>query len=199
MSPKNSLPPAAGVPSGNGKYIAIGGLLLAIVAGVIIYLKACNKPPETVAVVTPSASLSVPPPRNTRDDDIPPPPVVPDAGADAGGKTTVTYHAGNPCEAKCTGSTTPDLEMALAQRAQQSKRKCYYPALTTDTTLKGRATISVKIGSNGSACGASVTSNELANPSVAECTANYYRAGGFPAPKGGCVTANVPINYVPGT
>ena len=72
-------------------------------------------------------------------------------------------------------------------------------ALTSDTTLKGRATISVKVGSNGSSCGVNVTSNELANPGVVDCTANYYRSGGFPAPKGGCVQVTVPINYVPGT
>jgi hypothetical protein len=58
--------------------------------------------------------------------------------------------------------------------------------------------ISVKIGANGSTCSAGVSSNELANPGVAECTASYYRSGGFPAPKGGCVQVSVPINYVPG-
>jgi hypothetical protein len=196
MSAKPSIPPQ-GVPSGNGKFIGLGLLLVAAVVGVIVYLKACQKPPEPVTIITPSASVSVPPPRNTRDDDIPPPPPTPDAGTDAGSKTTVHY-AANPCDAKCTGTATPDLEAALAQRAQQSKRKCYYPALAADTTLKGRATISVKIGANGSTCSAGVSSNELANPGVAECTASYYRSGGFPAPKGGCVQVSVPINYVPG-
>ena len=197
MSAKPSIPPQ-GVPSGNGKFIGLGLLVVAGVVGVIVYFKACQKPADPV-VLTPSASVSTPPPppRNTRDDDIPPPPPTPDAGSDAGTKTNVTY-AANPCDAKCTGSTTGDLEAALAQRAQQSKRKCYYPALPTDTTLKGRATISIKVGSNGSACAVSVASNELGNPAVAECTASFYRSGGFPAPKGGCVQVSVPINYVPG-
>jgi hypothetical protein len=197
-APPPSVPPQ-GVPSGNGKYAVVVIGLLAVVGAAVAYKKC--QPEDKPTITQPSATVSVPPPRNTRDDDIPPPPPPPpDAGPDSGAKPATTFTGGgNPCDVKvCTGSATDDLSAALAQRAQASKRKCYYPALSGDPTLKGRASITVKVSSTGQVCSASVSSNELANSMVAECTANYYRTAGLPAPKGGCVTVTVPINFVPG-
>jgi hypothetical protein len=187
--------PAAGVPpSGNGKFIVLALLLLGAVGAAIAW-KSCQKPPAPIGVVADAG----PPPRPTKnvDDDIPLPPTVEDAGADAGKKVTIVP-AGNPCEAKtCSGATNSDVETALAFRAKQAHR-CYDNALAQDPTLRGKISISVRIGSNGQACSAGVSSNELSSaPSVANCVVGYFRGQNFPAPKGGCVDVNIPINFVP--
>lgn len=192
--------PAQGVPSGgNGKFILLAVLLVGVI-GAIIGWKTCQKPPEPAVILADAG----PPPRPTKnpDDDIPPPPVIEDSGVDpdAGKKTptNATAFTGSQCDVKkCTGSATPDIETALAFRAKQSHR-CYDNALGQDPTLRGKISIAVRIGANGTACSAGVASNELAsNPGVANCVVNNFRGQAFPAPKGGCVDVNIPINFVP--
>jgi hypothetical protein len=185
-----------GVPTGNGKFIALALLLLGVIA-IVIAWKTCQKPPEPIVIGPPDAG---PPPRPSKniDDDIPPPPVVEDAGSDAGKKVTTAVFSGNQCDAKkCTGTAGSDVEAALSFRAKQAHR-CYDNALAQDATLRGKVSIAVRIGSNGQACSAGVASNELSSaPSVANCVAGYFRGQAFPAPKGGCVDVNIPINFVP--
>ena len=187
--------PPAGVPSGNGKFIVLALLLVGVIAAIVIGAKTCQKPQDPVVVVQDAA----PPPRpsQTADDDIPPPIPVEDAGPDAGKKTTVIF-TGNQCDVKkCAGATNSEVETALSFRAKQAHR-CYDNALSQDPTLRGKVSIAVRIGSNGQACSAGVASNELASaPGVANCVAGYFRGQNFPAPKGGCVDVNIPINFVP--
>lgn len=194
----NAPPPssAAGVPpSGNGKYVVIALLLLGIIGAVIAY-KVTHKP-EPVVVTQLIDAGPPPPPRPTRpDDDIPLPPPVEDAGTDAG-KKVVVVGASSQCDVKtCTGSASAELEQTLAFRAKQAHR-CYDNALTQDPTLKGKVSISVRVGANGSVCSAAVASNDMGSPTVANCVVGYFRSGSFPAPKGGCLDANIPINFVP--
>ena len=185
-----------GVPSGNGKFIALALLLLGAIGAVIAW-KTCQKPPEPIVLGPVDAG---PPPRPTKtiDDDIPLPPPVEDAGPDAGKKATTAVFTGNQCDAKkCTGSAGSDVETALSFRAKQAHR-CYDNALGQDPTLRGKVSIAVRIGSNGQACSAGVASNEMASaPGVANCVAGYFRGQAFPTPKGGCVDVNIPINFVP--
>jgi len=184
-----------GVPTGNGKFIALAVLLLGAIGAVVAW-KTCQKPVEPPLVVLDAG----PPPRPSKniDDDIPPPPAVEDAGNDAGKKATTPVFTGNQCDVKkCTGSAGSDVESALSFRAKQAHR-CYDNALAQDPTLRGKVSIAVRIGSNGQACSAGVASNELSSaPSVANCVAGYFRGQAFPAPKGGCVDVNIPINFVP--
>lgn len=201
MAPKDptpSLSPAPGVPpSGNAKFIIIAVLLLGVIGGLVAW-KLSQKPPEAVVV----AADASPPPRPTKnlDDDIPLPVVLPDAGsADAGEKKVAAgAYAGNLCDAKqCSGGSSSDIESALAFRAKQAHR-CYDNALAQDPTLRGKVSISVRIGANGQACSASVANNELASaPAVASCVAGYFRGQSFPTPRGGCLDVNIPINFVP--
>ena len=187
--------PPAGVPSGNGKFVVLALLLVGVIAAIVIGAKTCQKPQDPVVVVQDAA----PPPRpsQTVDEDIPPPVPVEDAGPDAGKKTTVIF-TGNQCDVKkCTGATNSEVEIALSFRAKQAHR-CYDNALSQDPTLRGKVSIAVRIGSNGQACSAGVASNELASaPGVANCVAGYFRGQNFPAPRGGCVDVNIPINFVP--
>jgi hypothetical protein len=196
MAPQAPPPsrPAGIPPSGNGKYIALALLLLGLVGAVIIW-KVTQKPVEPPIVTQIVDAGPAPPPSHT-DDDIPLPPPIEDAGPDAQ-KKIVYVGLASQCDAKkCTGKTSSELEQTLAFRAKQAHR-CYDNALTQDPTLKGKVSIAVRVGANGSVCSAGVSSNDMGSPLVANCVAGYFRSGSFPAPKGGCIDVNVPINFVP--
>ena len=195
QAPPPSKGSPAGVPSGgNGKYIVLAILLLGLIGGVIVW-KITQKPPAPVVQYVDAA----PPPKPTIDDqDIPLPVPIKDAGEeDAGEKPPVKHTRTNQCEVKrCRGKASSDLQTALAFRAKQSHR-CYDTALAQDPTLRGKVSISVRVGALGQVCSAGVANNELATPSVAKCVAGYFRGQSFPAPSGGCVDVNIPINFVP--
>ena len=59
--------------------------------------------------------------------------------------------------------------------------------------------VAVKIGAQGNACGASLASDTLGDAAVASCVLQKFRSGTFPAPIGGCVDVQVPINFTPKT
>jgi len=195
-------PPSTGAPegvpaSGNGKYVAIAVVLLGGI-GALIGWKTCQKtdPPPVVVNVVDAGPPPKPTGRNP-DDDVPPPPPVEDAGNEDAGKKTVVVYTGNQCDAKkCTGSNSDELGNSLGALAKRAHR-CYDNALAQDPTLRGKVSIAVRVGSNGQVCSASVASNDMGNASVANCVAGYFRGQTLPAPKGGCIDANVPINFVP--
>lgn len=192
--PPPSMGAPHGVPSGNGKYVAIALLLLLMVGG-LAYWQLTKKPPEPVVVAF-DAGPPVKPTGRNPDDDVPPPPPIEDAGPEAG-KKIVYVQMGNQCDAKkCTGANTEELSTALGFRAKQAHR-CYDNALSQDPTLKGKISIAVRVGANGQVCSAAVASNDMGTPMVANCVAGYFRGQNLPAPKGGCIDANVPINFVP--
>ena len=138
-------------------------------------------------------------PISHQDDFVPPPPVpeepVPEAGPATGPRTPF-----DPCAAKtCSGTSTQDLESALAHRAQQARR-CYDAALGQDSELKGHVGLKVRVASNGAVCAADVTSNDMGTDMVAKCVVNTFRASrSFPAPKGNCVDVNpTRWSFIPG-
>lgn len=193
--PPPSLAPTGVPPSGNGKYIAIALILLLLIGGLAVW-KLTQKPPEPVVVVV---DAGPPPPKPTGrnpDDDVPPPPPIEDAGPEAG-KKVVVVQMGNQCDVKkCTGNNSDELNTALSFRAKQAHR-CYDNALAQDPTLRGKISIAVRVGANGQVCSAGVASNDMGNAMVANCVVNYFRGQNLPAPKGGCIDANIPINFVP--
>jgi hypothetical protein len=175
----------------------IAAVVLIGLIGAAVAWKMCQKPPPPPPVTFDAA----PPPtfsgRNP-DDDVPLPPPVEDAGPDAGKKVTIhSQNTGNNCDAKkCAGSNSSELETALQFRVKQAHR-CYDNALAQDPTLRGKVTVAVRIGSNGQVCSAGVASNEMSSTQVASCVTGYFRGANFPAPRGGCVDVNIPINFVP--
>jgi hypothetical protein len=202
MAPKAPTPSRhpAGIPaSGGAKYVVVGIALLVLMGGAIVW-KMSQKPPEPV-VVTADAGNSAPPPKvmgRNPEDDVPPPPPIEDASApEKGTKVATGGQASGQCAVpKCNGSAGADLENALSFRVKQSHR-CYDNALAQDATLRGKLTVAVRIGANGQACSAGVVSNDMGSQSVASCVSGYFRGANFPAPKGGCVDVNIPINFVP--
>jgi len=198
MSPPSSRPPT-GVPQsgGNSKY-AIVAVVLLLGAGGLFYLRGSNKPdvtPPPPPMPSTSASTVA---TNPLLDDIPPPP-PPDVQPE-GGKPNVVYVPGAPgggCEGKCSQAyASAELGQALQVRANQARR-CYNAALAQDPSIKGHVSIAVRVGPGGNVCSASVASNDMGSPGVANCAANMFRSGSYPAPHGGCVDANVPLSFVP--
>jgi hypothetical protein len=189
------------VPGGNGKYVAVALFLILGIGGLLVWKFVIDKPDSTTALTAPNGSLGAPSisaPVNPKLDDVPPPPPPtpdaappPDAGRTGGLGVGV---ASNGCDAKCGGAWPPDLASALQGRAAQARR-CYNSALAQDNSLKGRVTIAIKIAPNGSVCSASVAQTDM--PAVGGCVAGVFRGGTFPAPRGGCVDATVPMNFVP--
>jgi hypothetical protein len=184
-------------PSGNAKYVAIAVLLVGAIIAAVAW-KMCQTPP---APPPPPVADAAPPPKpsgRNPDDDIPLPPPVEDAGPDGGKKVTQVWKPDNQCGVpRCTGSSSPELEQALAMRAKQARKPCYDRALEQDQTLRGKVVLSVRVGAMGTTCSASVASNELSNPNVAACAAGLFREVTFPAPRGGCADVHIPINFVP--
>jgi hypothetical protein len=197
MNPPPSSRPPAGIPdSGNAKYaIAAVGFVAAALA--LFAWRSCSSRSEAVAPpATPSLTASAAPQVNPKLEDIPLPPPPEEKPTPATGPRIIYTSAGG-CDGKCSGSSPPELGQALQARAGQARR-CYNQALSQDSTLKGHVSINVRIGPAGNVCSATVGTNDMGSPSVANCAANVFRLGsGYPAPRGGCVDANVPLNFKP--
>jgi hypothetical protein len=183
-------PPKSG---GSGPIIIAAVLMLFLIGGLIVWKVMGNseptKPPATpVATNSATPSLDEPPPPP------PPPPVEEDAGK-PGEKPKPKVAAGpNPCAKECTGTASSALQSALSGRAGQS-RSCYEKALSSNATLEGTLTVSVKVGPTGQVCGAHVINDALHDPGVSNCVVNRFLSSTFPAPQGGCAEVNVPLRF----
>lgn len=193
--PPSSRQPAASPSAGNAKYAIVAVVLLLAVGGILYYSQRPVPAPVTIPSVAPGASSVAT--VNPKEEDVPPPPppeVKPAPGKS--GVVTGGLPAGG-CEGKCGGSSPPELAQALQVRAAQARR-CYNQALTQDNSLRGHVSIAVRVGPSGNVCSATVAANDMGTPSVANCAANIFRSSGtLPAPRGGCIDANVPMSFVP--
>jgi hypothetical protein len=198
MTPTPSHPPA-GVPhSGNTKYAIVAVVLLLGAGGLYMWRSkttadAGPAPLPTVASNAPSTE----PPANPKLDDVPLPP-PPEEKPEAGPSNThvLVSVPGGGCDGKCNGTSPPELGAALQARAAQARR-CYNSALANDSSLRGHVSIAVRVGPSGNVCSAVVAGNDMGSPGVAACAANIFRNASYPAPRGGCVDANVPMSFVP--
>src|SRR5437868_4185499 len=94
----------------------------------------------------------------------------------------------------------PKLRYRRSRRsAAGSVRGCYERALRQNQMLQGKLMVAVKVGAQGQTCGASLASDTLGDGAVASCVLQKFRSGTFPAPIGGCVDVQVPINFTPKT
>ncbi len=197
----SSIPPPsqAGVPTGgNGKYIAVGLLLLVGIVSLVLF-KTCSSPEPVKLITTATATPSMSSPITSHlIDDVPPPPPEDSGIAPPPTVRIVTVNTVNACDVKtCNGTTSTDLENGLNMIARQTRRKCYEAALGNDPTLKGHVKLSLKIAGNGQVCSASVASNDMSVTTVGDCAARTFLASHLPAPKGGCVNVDFPLAYVP--
>ena len=186
---------------GSGPFI-IAAIVMLLLMGGLIFWKLNSGGSEVAKVEAPRPSAT---PEQAVLDEPPPPPPPPVASTDAsakpedskaGTKKVGSTGGGSPC-GECTGEPNPGLQAALSGKAGQS-RACYEKALSSNGTLSGRMTVSIKINQQGSVCSASVKS-DLGNPLVDNCVLQSFRGATFPAPKGGCVDAAVPLYFKPKT
>jgi hypothetical protein len=189
--PPSNRPPAGVPPASNAKYAIV---LLLLVGGLGVTLFLLRKPAQPPLPPPPIASAP-PAPTNPKLEDIPPPP-PPEESAEPKAGPRIIYVQNAGCDGKCRGTSPPELGQALNVRGMQARR-CYNQALAQDSQLKGHVSISVRIGPSGNVCSATVASNDMGTPSVANCAANIFRsANAYPSPRGGCVDATIPLSFV---
>jgi TonB family protein len=185
---------------GSGPFILAAIVMLLLMGGLIFWKMKSGG--ETAKVESPKPTAA---PEQPVLDEPPPPPPPPIASTDSSAKPDDTKPgtkkvgstvAGAACGV-CSGEPNPALQGALGGKAGQS-RACYEKALSSNSTLSGRMTVSIKINQQGSVCSAQIKS-DLNNPLVENCVLQSFRAATFPAPKGGCVDASVPLYFKPKT
>jgi TonB family protein len=185
---------------GSGPFILAAIVMLLLMGGLIFWKMKSGEETAKVEAPKPTATLEQP-----VLDEPPPPPPPPVASTDSsakpddtkpGTKKVGSTNAGPACGV-CSGEPSPALQGALGGKAGQS-RACYEKALSSNSTLSGRMTVSIKINQQGSVCSAQIKS-DLNNPLVENCVLQSFRAATFPAPKGGCVDASVPLYFKPKT
>lgn len=187
--------------SGSNKILIVLTLLmLSATAGLLIW-KFTGKsesesaaPAETVTGTEyerPSDTPAPPPPPP------PPPSEEPSAAPSAQTPSNAPVRSGkSACTLPCEGNATAALKAALAGRGGAGRR-CYEKSLSQNATLRGRMTVHVRVGSNGSVCSASVSNDELHDPGLSNCIVGVFRASSLPEPEKGCVEVDVPLNFVP--
>jgi len=186
---------------GSGPFI-LAAIVMLLLMGGLIFWKMKSGGGETAKVEAPKPTAT---PEQPVLDEPPPPPPPPVASTDSSAKPDDTKPgtkkvgstvAGAACGV-CSGEPNPGLPGALGGKAGQS-RACYEKALSSNTTLSGRMTVSLKISQQGTVCSAQVKS-DMNNPLVENCVLQSFRSATFPAPKGGCVDASVPLYFKPKT
>jgi hypothetical protein len=194
MSETTTPPPPK---SGSGGFLAAAAIMLLAMGGLIYWKVAGDEvpsepvaPPPTVAAKEPEPELDLPPP--------PPPPVEKDAAADAEPEKQAVKRApvNTGCSGECGGREAPQLRAVLSGKAAQA-RGCYERALRQNPQLEGRLAVAMRIGLQGQVCSASLVNDGLGDPAVATCVLQNLRSMTYPAPKGGCVDVQVPMNFVP--
>lgn len=169
---------------------------MALIMGGLLWWKlAAGKSADAAAAAAPAPIATAP---ALNEAPPPPPPPAPEAkpAADRASapKSTGAMALGG-CAGACTGSATAELTSALRVKAGAA-RSCYERALRQNAMLQGRMTVGLRVGATGRVCSASIVSNSLGDPGVASCVAGLMRSGSLPAPTGGCVDVQVPMNFV---
>jgi hypothetical protein len=172
------------------------GLLL-IGAAVGIYFWSTGGEEEQVAVVLDAGAA----PARRIEPEIEIPPVEPDAGPiDAmpgGGTHTKVIYRYVRGDWECSGDIPAAAARRVVNQFDRQIRNCYERRLKVNHTLQGRATVRVRIGSNG-AVTAVQTGGSLRDPEVFSCIRNIAAGWQFPSPNGGtCAVLSAPFVFTP--
>lgn len=178
-------------------YIALFLLLAAATAGLVFFMK--RKPEEKPVAVTPPTALNSAPPPPVF---APPPPPKIEEIADAGSGSAPTpkstggavSSAKGICPSSCgDGQSSPALNSAL-RGAAGTAQGCYNRAVQK-SHVSGSMTVAVRVGSNGTVCGASIANDTVGSGEVSQCVLSRFKGRTFPAPQSGCVVVNIPISF----
>lgn len=96
-----------------------------------------------------------------------------------------------------TGKVDPSNVRAVFAQHQAAFQRCYERALKRDSSLQGKITLSVVIGSSGKVSKANVTGVTLQDSEMNRCMEGQVRAMNFAKPQGGAVRVNMPMSFQP--
>jgi hypothetical protein len=195
-SMSSEIPKKPSSSNNNNVFIALTAVMLLASGGLIWWKFAGSSSEEPVAATTAVSSTD----QRTNDEPLPPPPPPPEepsAVATAVTPTNAPVRSGKSvCPATCSGEVTAALKSALAGRGG-SGRRCYEKSLSQNPLLKGKMTVHVRVGTNGSVCAANVSNDGLHEPGLTNCILGVFRSSVLPAPTNGCAEVDVPLNFVP--
>jgi outer membrane biosynthesis protein TonB len=210
-----SLPPKVPTKSLTAVWVALAGLIAALVIGGVLWKVSSKPAPEQTAEPKPEAHAAEvkpapapvapePPPPPPPEEAPPPPPAA--SAAPAPSKPLLfdpraplrapTAKRDPNCDSPCNGRETPELTSALGAKARQA-RSCYERALSNNTALTGKIEVGVRVSPMGTACSAVAGKDTLGDSAVSNCVLSRFRSGKYPKPTGGCVDLYVPINFKP--
>ncbi|MDX2053850.1 MAG: AgmX/PglI C-terminal domain-containing protein [Polyangiaceae bacterium] len=188
-----SPPPVKG--SGSGAFMAAAAVMILLILG-LLYWKLSSGKAEAPATEAPKTPVQTGLPKMAEPPPPPPPPPpeeTPDAGPEPGTAKKAQHTGPSGCSGPCGGDSS-EVQVALAGRARQAQG-CYERALRQNAMLEGQVRVSVRIAPSGAVCSANVVADQLGDSSVSSCVVQRFRASSFPPPKGGCMDAQVPINF----
>jgi hypothetical protein len=210
--PESSIPPQ--VPK-RSVLPVVGTLVAVLGAGSVVFV--LLHPPkgrqaEPLSSAPSFASSSAPPIRvQSLPPPPPPPPPAPPAttsavddsekplrpsARDATSVTKPGHSTAGRCASPCDGITDGVFQASLRQKAGLA-RHCYDVSLRQNSSLQGKLTVRVRVGSDGKACDASIAVDGLHDPALNKCVVKQFEQSTYPTPRGGCVDAEVPLNFVP--
>lgn len=97
----------------------------------------------------------------------------------------------------CEGSLDPSAARAVLSRANERIQGCYERRLKTDPEARGRLTLMLQVGEDGSVT-AVRTEGELRDPELFACVRGVAEGLSFPIPEGGeCAVVGAPFRFTP--
>jgi hypothetical protein len=83
------------------------------------------------------------------------------------------------------------------RRNQSALRKCYERGLKADPALRGKVTLTVRIGSGGKASLVKARSKEIASSTALDCMERAAKSWSYPSPTGGTVLVTKGFEFTP--
>jgi hypothetical protein len=196
-APPESEPPRFSLIPGQGSnplpYIA-GVVVLAGLSAALLFWQ---KKPSPAAPVVPAATATAAAIVEAMAEAAPPPPPEEDEIDEEVKEPKRSAKSGVGLKGACSncgkGIPSAGLRKAVA-RSSSLARGCYNRALRTGGA-QGSLTVSVRIGSHGGVCGASISADSLGNPAISQCVLAKFRGRSYPKPEKGCVVVNVPLAF----
>ena len=96
----------------------------------------------------------------------------------------------------CTGDAPSQLIASIRARAGEA-RSCYEESLKSDSSLKGRVRVALRVTREGKTCPIKLEENELAASTTLLPCLRALLEQSYPRPLGGCVDMSLPLKFVP--
>jgi hypothetical protein len=194
-APPESEPPRFSLIPGRGSNPMPYIMGVVVLAGLSAALLLWPRKPSTAAPVVPAATATATLTVEAIAEDAPPPEEEEIDEEEKAPKRTTKSGVGlkRACANCGKGIPSAGLRKAVASSSSLA-RGCYNRALRTGGA-QGSLTVSVRIGSHGGVCGASITGDSLDNPAISQCVLAKFRGRSYPKPEKGCVVVNVPLAF----